>query len=54
MLTEEQKEHHMQVFQDLSNQFRVETDIFLDHIITSDEMWCHCYELEKSTLTVTR
>ena len=50
MLTEKQKEHHMH----LSNQHRVEADIFLDHIITSDEMWCHCYELEKSTLTVTR
>ena len=44
MLTQEQKEHRMQVCQDLLN--KAEDDFFLDHIITSDEMWCHHYELE--------
>jgi len=46
MLTQEHKEHRMQVCQDLLNQYEVEGDSFLDRIITSDEMWCHHYEPE--------
>jgi len=38
MITQEQKEHHMQVCQDLLNQYEAEGDGFLDHIITSDEI----------------
>ena len=34
MLTQEQKEHHMQVCQDLLNQYEAEGDSFLNHIIT--------------------
>jgi hypothetical protein len=46
MLTQEHKEHHMQVCKDLLNQYEVEGDSFLDHIITSDEMWRYHYEPE--------
>jgi len=45
MLTQEHKEHHMQVCQDLLNQCEVEGDSFLDRIITGDVM-CHHYQLE--------
>mgnify|MGYP001861028656 FL=1 len=44
MLKQEQKEHQMQIFQDLLNQYK--TEGFLVCIITSDEMWCHRYKLE--------
>ena len=44
MLTWEQKEHHMHVYQDLLN--KADGDGFLDHIITGDKMWCHYYKLE--------
>jgi hypothetical protein len=43
MLTQEHKEHRMQVCQDLLNQYEAEGDSFLDCIITGDEMWCHHY-----------
>ena len=46
MLTQEHKEHHIQVCQDLLNQYKAEGDSFLDRIITGDETWCHHYELE--------
>ena len=46
VLTQEQKEHHMQVFQDLPNQYEAAGDSFLDHIIISDETWCHHYKQE--------
>jgi len=46
MLTQEHKEHCMQVCQDLLNQYEAEGDSFLDRIITSDETWCHHYEPE--------
>ena len=46
MLTQEEKEHHMQVFQDLLNQYKAEADSFLDCIITGDKMWFHQYEPE--------
>jgi len=46
MLTQEHKEHRMQVCQDLLNQYKAEGDIFLDCIITGDETWCHHYEPE--------
>ena len=36
MLTQEQKEQHVQVCQDLLNQHEAEGDSFLDYIITSD------------------
>jgi len=41
MLTQEHKEHHMQVCQDLLNQYEAEGDNLLDRIITGDETWCH-------------
>ena len=46
MLTKEWKEQHMQVCQDLLNQYKAEGDSFLDHIITDDKMWCNHYKLE--------
>jgi len=46
MLTQEHKEHRMQVCQDLLNQYEGEGDSFLDCIITDDETWCHHYEPE--------
>jgi len=46
MLTQEHKEHCVQVCQDQLNQYEAEGDSFLDCIITGDEMWCHHYELE--------
>jgi len=46
MLTQELKEHRMQVCQYLLNQYEAEGDSFLDHIITGDETWCHHYEPE--------
>jgi len=46
MLTQEHKEHRMQVCQDLLNQYEAEGDSFLDRIITGDETWCHHYEPE--------
>jgi len=46
MLTQEHKEHRMQVCRDLLNQYEAEGDSFLDRITTSDEMWCHHYEPE--------
>ena len=46
MFTQEQKEYHTQACQDLLNQYKAEGDGFLDHIPTSDKMWCHHYELE--------
>ena len=46
MLTQEHKDHCMQVCQDLLNQYKAEGDSFLDRIITGDETWCHHYEPE--------
>jgi len=46
MLTQERKEHPMQVCQDLLNQYEAEGDSFLDCIITSDKTWSHHYEPE--------
>jgi len=46
MLTQEHKEHCMQVCRDLLNQYEAEGDSFLDCIITGDEMWCHHYKPE--------
>ena len=45
MLIQEQKEHCMQVCQDLLDQYMAEGDSFLDRIITGEEMWYHHYEL---------
>ena len=52
MLAQEQKEHCVQVCQDLLNQYEAVGDSFLDHIITSDEMWCHYYKLESKQQSV--
>ena len=41
MLTEKQKERHMQVCQDLLNQYEAEDDSFLNIIFTGDETWYH-------------
>jgi len=46
MLTQEHKEHRMQVCQDLLNQYDTKGDSFLDRIITGDETWYHHYEPE--------
>jgi len=46
MLTQEQKEHHMQVYQVLLNKYEAEDNSFLDHIITTDMLWRHQYKLE--------
>ena len=46
MITQEQKEHHMKVSQDLLNQYEAEGDSFLYHIITHDKTWCHHYKPE--------
>jgi len=46
MITQEQKDHYMQVFQDHLNHYKAEGDSFLDHIIIGDETWCHLYKLE--------
>ena len=46
MLTQWQKEHHKQIYQDLLNQYEDEGNSFLDCITTGNEMWCHHYELE--------
>ena len=46
MLTQEHKEHHVQVCQDLLNQYEAVDDSFLDRIIPGDETWCHHYEPE--------
>ena len=45
LLIQEQKEHHMQVCQDLLNQYHViqETDTL--SLITGDKMWYHHYKL---------
>lgn len=48
--TQKQKEHHRQVCHDLLNQYENEADSFLDHIITSDEMWGHHYEPRVKTI----
>ena len=36
VLTQEQKEHHTQLCQNLMNQYNAESDSFLDHIVTSE------------------
>jgi len=46
ILTQEQKEYHMQICQHLLNQHESEGDNFLICIITSDEMLCHPNELQ--------
>ena len=46
MLTQQENVHCMQVCQDVLNQYLADGDSSLDHIITSDEMWCHHYKLE--------
>jgi len=46
MLTQEQKEHQMQVCQDQLNQYKARGDSFLDHIIIIDVMQYHHYEPE--------
>ena len=43
MFTQKQKEHHIQVCQELLNKYEPEDDSFPDHIISDDEMWhFHC------------
>jgi len=44
MLSQEQKEHHVQLFQDLLKQHKAGGNSSPDHIITGDEKWCHHYE----------
>jgi hypothetical protein len=50
MLTQEHKEHRMQVCQDLLNQYKAEGDSFLDRIITGDETWRHHYARPHTSL----
>ena len=51
-LTQEHKEHCMQVCQELLNQYEAEGDSFLNHIITDDEMWFHHYGPESKRQSV--
>jgi hypothetical protein len=44
MLAQKNKEHHVQVCQDLLNQYEAESNSFLDRIIISDETWCPSYD----------
>jgi len=44
MFTQEQKEHCMQVCEDILNQYKAEGDSFLNLITVGDETWCHHYE----------
>ena len=46
MLTQDQKEHCMQIWQVLLNQYKAESDSFIGCIVTCDNMWCHHYKLE--------
>ena len=48
ILTQEQKEHRMQICQDILNQYEDEGDSFLGHIIAGDNMWCNHCELESN------
>ena len=41
-----QKEHRLQVCQDLLNQYKPEGGSFLHHIVISDETWCPHYNQE--------
>ena len=47
MLMRDWKEHCTHVCQDLLNQYEVEGNSFLNHIITGDGMRCPHYELEQ-------
>ena len=40
-LTQEQKEHCVQVCQDLLNQHSAQGDSFPDPIVSADRTWCH-------------
>jgi hypothetical protein len=44
MLTQEYKEHRMEVCQSLLDQYEAEGDSLLDRITTGDETWCYHYE----------
>ncbi len=46
MLSQEQKDHHMQVCQDILNHYEDEGDSFLDRMVIGDKMWHHCYKPE--------
>jgi len=52
ILTQERKEHRMQVCWSLLNLYEAEGDSFLDRIITSDEMFCRHYEPESKRQSV--
>lgn len=52
MPTQEQKEHRMQVCQDLLNQYEAEGNSFLDHTINGGETWCHLYEPDSKQQSV--
>ena len=52
MLTQEQKEHHVQVCQELLNQYEGKGDNSLHHIIISEEMWCYHNEPESKWQSV--
>jgi hypothetical protein len=52
MVTQEHKDHRMQVCQDLLNHYEAEDDSFLDRIITGDETWCHHYEPESKRQSI--
>ena len=46
MLTQEHKEHHMQVCENLLNQYEAKGNNLWYCIITGEETWCHHYELK--------
>jgi len=41
---QKEKEHHVQICQDLLNQYEAEGDSFLYLIITGGQRWCHQYK----------
>jgi len=51
-LTQEEKEHHMQICQELLNQNETEYDSLLNRIIIDDEMWHHNYSQESKWLPI--
>ena len=53
-LTQEEKNHRMQVCQDLLNQYEAEGDSFLDRIIAGEETWCNRSEPDSKQHSVER
>lgn len=52
MFTQQQKEPHIQVCEELLNKYEAESSSFLDHIISSDKMCCHHHDPESKQQSV--